>query len=61
MSGCTLEELMLSHGSMTGILSRDLFGSDTLAICVAVNAAVRILSLAVLATTEQRDCVIQAM
>ncbi len=61
MSGITLEELMLSRGSMTGILSRDLFCCDTLAGGGAANACVRFLCLALKATDERRDCVSQEM
>jgi hypothetical protein len=47
MRGGTLDELMLSRGSMTGILSCDLFGSVTLAIGGTVTAAIWCLGLAV--------------
>ncbi len=42
---------------MTGILSRDLFGNDTLAIGCAANVGVRFLGLDVIATGTQRDSV----
>ncbi len=49
---------------MTGILSRDLFCCDTLAIGGAISAAVMLLGLAALAvraTGARRDCVSQMM
>ncbi len=45
--GGTLEELMRSRGSMTGIMSRDLFGGVTLAIDGTVTAAKWCLGFAV--------------
>ncbi len=48
--GSTLEELMLSRGSMTGIMLRDLFGGITLAISGTVTAAIWCLGLVVLET-----------
>ncbi len=59
MSGSTFEELMLSRGSMTGILSRDLFSGDTLAGSGAANAGIRFLGLVLRASGAQRDCVSQ--
>ncbi len=61
MRGGTLEELVLSRGSMTGILSSDLFGSVTLAIAGTIKAAVRFLGLAVRATAVRRACVSETM
>ena len=49
MRGGTLDELMLSRGSMAGI---DLFGGVTLAIGGTVTAAIWCLGLAVLAMRE---------
>ena len=61
LRGGTLEELMRSRGSMTGILSRGLFSGVTLAIDGTVNAAVRFLGLAVRATAARPCCVSQTM
>ncbi len=49
MRGGTLDELMLSRGSMAGI---DLFGGVTLAIGSTVTAAIWCLGLAVRAVRE---------
>jgi hypothetical protein len=53
MSCSALEELMLSRGSMTLILSRDLFCVYSLAGGGAANAGVRFLGLAVGVTGAQ--------
>ncbi len=58
MRGGTLDELMLtllSRGSMTGTLSRDLFGGVTLAIGGTVTAAIWCLGLAVRETAAYVD------
>ncbi len=61
LSGSTLEELMLSRKSMTGILSLDLFSGDTLEGGGGANAGVRFLGLAMRATDGLRNCVSEEM
>ncbi len=53
MRGGTLDELMRSRGSMTGIMSRDLFGGVTLAIVRTVTAAIWCLGVAVRETAAE--------
>ncbi len=52
MRGGTLDELIQSRGSVTGIMSRDLFGGVTLATGGTVTAAIWCLGLAVLETAS---------
>jgi hypothetical protein len=61
MSCSTLEELMWSRKSMTGILSRDQFGSDTMAGGSAVNAGILLLCLDVRATGARCDSIREEM